>query len=66
MGITIRHGEYISFYTNLQEVYVKKGDVVTVKQEIGKIFTESDNKTILHFQIWKGQVKNNPELWIAK
>jgi murein hydrolase activator len=66
MGITIRHGEYISFYANLEEVYVKKGDVVSVKQDIGKIFSENDNKTILHFQIWKGQIKNNPEIWIAK
>ncbi len=66
MGVTIRHGEYISFYVNLEEVYVKKGDVVSVKQDIGKIFSDNDNKTILHFQIWKGQIKTNPEIWIAK
>lgn len=67
LGVIIRHGEYLSFYANLADVYVKKGDVVDTKQEIGEIYTDEFNgKTFLHFEIWKSKVKNNPEYWIAR
>ncbi|MFA9391442.1 MAG: murein hydrolase activator EnvC [Prolixibacteraceae bacterium] len=67
-AIILRHGEYISVYSNLKEVYVKQGDQVKIKQELGLIFsdTDEDNKTVLKFQIWKENVKLNPEKWIAK
>jgi septal ring factor EnvC (AmiA/AmiB activator) len=67
-AVIIRHGEYITVYSNLVEVYVKQGETVKLKQEIGLIFSdkEEDNKTILKFQIWKESVKLNPELWITK
>ena len=67
LGVIIRHGEYLSFYANLSEVYVKKGDVVDIKQTLGKIYTDEFNgKTVLHFEIYKGSTKNNPEYWIAR
>ncbi len=65
-GIIIRHGEYYSFYANLSEVYVKKGDRVSTKQKIGKVFTDSKQQTIIHFEVWKNFSKQNPELWICK
>lgn len=68
MAIIVRHGQYISVYSNLKEVYVKQGDNVSIKQDIGLIFTDKsdDDKTTLKFQIWKESVKLNPEAWIAK
>lgn len=66
-AVIIRHGEYLSVYTNLSKVYVKAGEKVIAKQAIGKIHTdESDNKTILHLEIWQGNVPLNPETWLAK
>lgn len=67
-AVIIRHGEYITVYSNLNEVYVSQGDNVEFKQEIGKIFSDKDddNQTTLKFQIWKENVKLNPEQWIAK
>ncbi len=66
-AVIIRHGEYLSVYTNLSKVYVKAGEKVVAKQAIGKIHTdESDNKTILHLEIWQGNVPLNPENWLAK
>ena len=67
-AVIIRHGEYITVYSNLKEVYVKQGEPVNTKQEIGLIYSDNtdDNKTILKFQIWKENIKLNPELWIAK
>ena len=67
-AVIIRHGQYISVYANLREVYVKQGDAVKTKQEIGLIYsdTEENNKTVLKFQIWRDNVKLNPEDWISR
>lgn len=65
--VIIRHGEYLSVYVNLGEVSVKRGDKVTVKQNIGNIkFNEDENKSSMNLQIWKGQTKMDPALWLSK
>ncbi len=65
--IMIRHGEFLSVYSNLAEVYVEKGDKVETKQEIGMIYTDDKNsKTELHFELWKGKTLLNPSAWLAK
>lgn len=68
-AVIIRHGKYLSVYSNLVNVQVKAGDKVSVKQILGTIGTDDsgdDNKTVLKFQIWKENVKMNPEEWIAR
>lgn len=67
-SVIIRHGNYLTVYSNLSEVYVKAGDKVSTRQAIGKIYSdpEDGNRTILHFQIWKETTKINPELWLDK
>ncbi len=66
-AVIIRHGEYLSVYTQLDNVYVSVGENVVAKQAIGKIHTDkTENKTILHFEIWKGSVVSNPSGWLAK
>lgn len=67
-AVIIRHGKYLSVYSNLREVVVKKGDKISTKQNIGTVFTDYDdgNKSILKFQIWKESTKLNPELWIGR
>jgi septal ring factor EnvC (AmiA/AmiB activator) len=67
-AVIIRHGIYLSVYSNLREVVVKKGDKVSTKQTIGTVFTDFDEgeKSILKFQIWKESTKLNPELWIGR
>ena len=65
--IMIRHGEFLSVYSNLSEVIVQKGDRVTTRQEIGNIHTDTkDNKTELHFELWQGKTLLNPLLWLAE
>jgi septal ring factor EnvC (AmiA/AmiB activator) len=65
--VLVRHGEFLTIYANLKDVYVKTGDKVTTKQNLGSIlYDEEDNKTVLQFQIWKGQTKLDPESWIFK
>ncbi len=65
--IIVRHGEFLSVYANLKEVYVKGGDKINTKQTVGSIIQDSDDsKTILHIEIWKGQTKLDPEDWLYK
>lgn len=65
--ILIRHGEFLTVYSNLKDVYVKVGDKVSTKQNLGTIlYDDEDAKTVLHFEIWKGQTKLDPEDWLYK
>ena len=61
--IIIRHGEYLSVYMNIGEVFVKQGDKVTIKQALGTIL-EEDGKTSMNLQIWKGQKTMDPSGWL--
>lgn len=65
--VIIRHGNYLSVYSNLSDVFVKQGDKVKTKQTIGKIFSDKDDggKSVLQFQIWKENQKLNPQDWLA-
>jgi len=65
-AVIIKHGEYFTVYSNLENVYVKNGDKVTTKEIIGKLHTNLDGNTELHFQIWKGKTLQNPSFWILK
>nr|NQU90823.1 M23 family metallopeptidase [Bacteroidota bacterium] len=64
--VIIRHGEYLSVYSNLDVVYVKTGDNIDIKSEIGTIHTNGTLESYeLHFEIWKGKTLLNPEEWLA-
>lgn len=66
-AVIIRHGEYLTVYSNLKEVYVKTGDNIKTKQSIGLVFTDDDeSKTELHFEIWYGKVLTDPLGWLVK
>ncbi|MFA5327414.1 MAG: peptidoglycan DD-metalloendopeptidase family protein [Prolixibacteraceae bacterium] len=67
-AVIIRHGKYLTVYSNLVNVVVNSGDKVAVKQTIGTIGTDNDDesKTVLKFQIWRENEKLDPEGWIAK
>ncbi|MCO6501046.1 MAG: peptidoglycan DD-metalloendopeptidase family protein [Vicingus serpentipes] len=65
--VMVRHGEYLSVYSYMNEVFVSKGDKITTKQELGVLVNESGkNKTLVHIEIWKGMTKLNPEYWIFR
>jgi murein DD-endopeptidase MepM/ murein hydrolase activator NlpD len=53
-------------YSNLDQLFVKKGDKVKTKQEIGVINTDETGKTRLHFELWHGKNLQNPEGWIVR
>jgi len=63
--VMVRHGEYISIYTNLKETFVNTGDKVKTKEEIGVIISDK-GKTEFEFQLWKGTTLMDPSYWIFK
>ncbi len=66
-AIIIRHGEYLSVYSNLSEVFVTNGQTVYTRDELGVVGTNHrEAKTYLHLEIWKGNDKQNPASWIAR
>jgi septal ring factor EnvC (AmiA/AmiB activator) len=63
--VIIRHGEYLSVYTNLTEVFVKTGQKIAIKQPIGTIgFNDDEGKCAMNFQVWKGQKTLDPAGWL--
>ncbi|WP_238934464.1 murein hydrolase activator EnvC family protein [Aurantibacter crassamenti] len=64
-GVTLKHGNYISTYYNLSVLFVKKGDVVAAKTELGKVATNRLNgQTRLKFYLYQDTEKLNPEDWV--
>lgn len=66
-NVFIRHGNYITSYSNLENSYVKIGDNVVTGQKIGKIFTDKlSKKTKLIFVLFKNTTRLNPASWILR
>lgn len=63
--VLIQHGNYYTFYCKLQQVNVKSGDIVEKGTILGTL-AEDDGESVLHFQLWNGTVKQNPEIWLSK
>lgn len=69
--VMVSHGSYRTVYSNLKEVYVKKGDTISIKQKLGKLLPASSGSVSeAHFEIWyissSGMKSQNPSLWIYR
>tara|TARA_R110000787_G_scaffold6697_2_gene23257 strand:- start:11408 stop:12625 length:1218 start_codon:yes stop_codon:yes gene_type:complete len=66
-SVLLRHGNYISVYNNLENVYITVGQKVKTGQALGKIFTDRvTGKTKLIFVLSKNTTRLNPTSWILK
>lgn len=65
-AILIKHGEYLTVYSNLGRVVVEKGQKVKTGTMIGNAGENDEGVTEAHLEIWKGKTKLNPALWIAR
>ena len=64
-SVLIRHGNFITLYTNLSKLYVRKGEKVSAKQIIGEVFTnEQTGETQLQFGIFNNINALNPKDWV--
>jgi septal ring factor EnvC (AmiA/AmiB activator) len=65
LTVIVRHGNYLSVYSNLVDVNVKVGDKLKQGQVIGEVYTDTEkNESILHLEIYKENEKMNPERWL--
>jgi septal ring factor EnvC (AmiA/AmiB activator) len=67
--VIIKHGNYRTVYSNLQETYVKSGSKVSTKQAIGTLLIK-DGESVVHFEIHQvlGTAVQclNPSLWVSR
>lgn len=63
--VIVRHGDYLTVYSNLESVTVKKGDKVKIRQSLGTVSTgQGESKSRLHFELWQGTIVQNPASWL--
>ena len=64
--VLVRHGSYISVYSNLSSTIVKKGQKVKTRDILGTVADDGSGNCTLQFQLRKETAKLNPEAWIGK
>ena len=65
--VIIKHGDYMSVYSNLSSVLVKEGQNVTTRQKIGKVKTDVNGRRgELMFWIYGKTDAENPETWLKR
>lgn len=62
--VIIQHGDYVTAYSKLKTVFVKKNDEVKSMQELGQVLTDSENLTEIKFRIHDTKGSVNPEIWL--
>ncbi len=64
--IIISHkNNYRTVYSHVSEIFVSEGDKVKSGSVLALV-DEGIEGYVLHFEIWKGRDKQNPELWLGK
>jgi septal ring factor EnvC (AmiA/AmiB activator) len=68
MAVIVRHGKYLTVYQNLVNIRVKAGENITTGQELGEVYSDSEegNKAVLKFMVYEEKTKLNPEVWLVK
>lgn len=65
--VIIRHPDsYLTVYANLGALNVSKNDIIKSQQLIGISGKMPEGGSVVHFEIWKGTVKQNPERWLRR
>ncbi|MDY6800407.1 MAG: peptidoglycan DD-metalloendopeptidase family protein [Bacteroidota bacterium] len=68
MAIIIRHGHFLTLYSNLVNVRVRKGDIIPEGFHIGDVYYNPDDEesSILHLRVYEETKVLNPEKWLSK
>lgn len=65
--VIVRHGTVITVYANIINVQVQHDQSIKAGDIMGHVYQgEGKNSGVLHFEIWEGEIKQNPELWLQK
>lgn len=64
--IIVSHkNDYRTVYSHVSEIFISEGDKVKSGSVIALV-DEGIDGYVLHFEIWEGRDKQNPESWLAK
>jgi septal ring factor EnvC (AmiA/AmiB activator) len=64
--LIIKHGNFYTVYSNLEDVKVKRGDQVILKQPLGRVSKDvQTNTSSLHFEVWLEKERMNPLHWLS-
>ncbi len=67
LAVLVRHGNYLSVYSNLTVVKVSVGQEINSYQKIGEINLQKGEETaILHFELWNENKTEDPLKWFKK
>lgn len=65
--VILQHGEYFTVYSNLEEVFLRRGDKVKTGEVIGKVALDKISGNFeVHFEVWKNKELMNPSKWITR
>lgn len=62
-AVMVRHGKYLSVYSNVENIRVEIGDKVRAGEVIASL-PKTNEESELHFEIWKEMKKLNPQEWV--
>jgi len=63
-GVIIRHGDYMTVYSNLATRSVKEGQTVSTRATIGTVASDGNGHGEFSFQLWNGRESQNPRSWL--
>ena len=64
--VIVNHGDYYTVYGNLSSASVSVGQSLGSGRTVGTAAADPDNpgQGSVHFEVWKGREKQNPESWL--
>jgi len=61
--VILQHGEYYTVYSNMEEIFVRRGEEVSAREAIGRL---GASKPVVHFEVWREKERLNPTQWVAR
>lgn len=65
-SVLVKHGGYYTVYANLESATCTSGQEISAGTPIGTVGKNQEGSTELHFEVWKGTNKLNPENWLIR
>jgi len=68
MAVIIRHGHYLTLYSNITNVRVKPGDIVNTGHYIGDVYSKDieNEGAVVHLGIYEERKALNPKNWLHR
>jgi septal ring factor EnvC (AmiA/AmiB activator) len=66
MAVIIRHGHYLTLYSNLVNVRVKPGDKIQKGHHLGDVYyNKNEEGSVLHLRVYEETKVQNPKNWLS-